>query len=641
MRLPSYEHIITSAVAAAVVALALAEGGFAPTAYAAAGLIAWATVVVGLATGVVPRSEPPAAAIAAGACLAGFAGLIALSLVWASDDGRAFEDLIRALAYLGAFVLVIVASRRGGGRAWLYGLAIGLAAVAAIAMLARFEPSLFGDPDAELRETLPAAAGRLTYPIGYWNGLAAALAAAAPLLVWAGASALGRVARAAAIAMLPLLGLALWATDSRGGVVAAAAALAVLVIAGRDRSRQLAGLAIGGAGAAGLIAIATTRDELFDLPGTAAATSQGDAMLAITIGVVALTGVARYLADRRVGELAIAPRAGRIAAVAVAVAAVALVALANPIERWEEFKEPPTGAEITGGDQADLLRTGGSGRYQFWEAAVDAFAEAPASGIGAGEYGPYWLENREVPLTATRAHSLAFETLAELGLVGLALIAGFFAVAAVAGVIRLRRAERVAELAPALAVLSVGIAAVAVDWTWDLPGALLPAIVAAALLAGPATLPGPPEGRRVAFGTAGSRRRFAGGVIVLLVAWVAICGSGLLLLSDHSLDSSREAFARGDLDAAIDSADAAADLEPWASGPRTQLALLYESAGDLPAARKAIDDAIERAPESYQLYVLRSRIAAAAGDTAESRASLERAAELNPLDEDLGGEAPS
>ena len=41
----------------------MAHGGFGPTAFAAAGLIVWIAVLVGLAVGVFPRSEIPGVAV--------------------------------------------------------------------------------------------------------------------------------------------------------------------------------------------------------------------------------------------------------------------------------------------------------------------------------------------------------------------------------------------------------------------------------------------------------------------------------------------------------------------------------------------------------------------------------------------------
>ena len=291
--------------------------------------------------------------------------------------------------------------------------------------------------------------------------------------------------------------------------------------------------------------------------------------------------------DRRVQELEISRRSGRVALIAIAVALLGAVVAIDPVEQWEEFKQPPSDAELADGE-VGLLRGGGSGRYQFWETAVDAFASAPVAGVGASGYTPYWFEHREIPIPATRAHSVLFETLAELGIVGFALLAAFFASRRSPASSGPAPRTGCAETGPALALLAVGLAAAAVDWTWDLPAVFGLAVVAAALLTGPATLagpdPGPPSRRER--GQARTRRGFAGGVVVLLVAWVSICASGLLLLSANSLESSRDAAERGDIEAAIDAANDAIDLQPWAAEPRTQLALVYEQAGDYQRATR-------------------------------------------------------
>src|SRR5688572_6531438 len=116
------KHVITGAVAGGCVAISLAGGGFEPTAFAAAGLVVWALALIGLAAGLLPRSEPPRAAILTGLTLAGLGALMAVSLAWASDDGHGFEDVVRTFAYLGLFVFVVLASRAGEARPWLAGL---------------------------------------------------------------------------------------------------------------------------------------------------------------------------------------------------------------------------------------------------------------------------------------------------------------------------------------------------------------------------------------------------------------------------------------------------------------------------------------------------------------------------------------
>ena len=634
MQRPHLKHVITAAVAAICVALAMAHGGFGPTAFSIAGLVVWISVLVGLALGVLPRSEIGGTAIGTGLALAGLAALMALSIAWASDDGDAFGDVVRALAYLGAFVLVVLASRRGEGRPWLAGLAIGLVAVGAIALLARFVPGPFGDPDADLARTLPAALGRLTYPVGYWNGLAAVMSAAIVLCSWFATAAAGPRARALAVGALPPVLLALWMTDSRGGFVAAALAFVVLLIAGRGRGRMVANLALGGIAAAILIVIAEAFGTILNNP--QAAGGQGTAMLAITLVMTAATVVVRFALDERLQRFEVSRDVGRVAVAAVVVAAIVAVIAINPVEQFDEFKAPPTGQELSSGD-VGLLRGGGSGRYQFWETAVNAFESAPVGGVGASGYTPYWFEHRDIPIPAQRAHSVLFETLAELGIVGFALLVTFFGAAVVAGIRRARGPNAVLEAAPALALLVVGLAAAAVDWTWDLPAVFVSTILAAALLTGPATLSGPDPGPPPR-GAVRNRRRFAAGVGLLLVAWVSICASGLLMLSAHALNSSQEAAARGDVDSALSSANDAVDLQPWAADPRTQLALVYEQAGDYEHAVEAIDEAISRSPDDYRLRLLAARMKVENGDNDAGLASLLEAERLNPRDPDIQAE---
>jgi hypothetical protein len=624
--------------------MAMAEGGYGPVAFATGALVVWSAVLVGLATGLLPRSEPPRPAIVAGVCLLGLAGLTALSLAWANDDGRAFEDVVRALGYLGLFVLAVVAAKRGDGGKWLRGIAVGLTVVAGIALVSRFEPSIFGDTDLEIAAALPVAEGRLSYPIGYWNGLASMMAIAVVILGWLGANGAGPLARAVAVAALPLPVLAIYASSSRGGVIAAAVGLAVLLIAGPARPRIAAGLLIGGAGAGALIALAAARDELFDHPGTQLAASQGDEMMLFTFGVVLLVGLARWLIDAQLSRVEVSPRLAHATLAAVAVVVVAGIVAADPIARYEDFKRAPTAAEASGSSERDLLARGGSsGRYQFWAAAVDAFESEPLYGVGAGGYEAWWNQNGSVAAPARNAHSLFFDNLSELGLAGGALVLGFFAIPFVSGIRRHRAGAGPLEgtagrsavggvAAAGLAVLAGGVVGAAGDWTWDLPAAFGPVLIAAALLAGPATLPAPagPDGPATVFGTARSRRRFAGGVAVLLVGWISICASGLLMLAKNSLESSRAAAARGDIEAAVEAANDAADLEPWAAEPRSQLGLVYEQGGDLDGAATALGEAIERAPEDWRLRMIAGCLELAREDLSAARENAAAARELNP-----------
>ena len=100
---------------------------------------------------------------------------------WGVDDGGAFDETMRAAGYAGVFALAAVAPPGPQRRVWLAGLAIGVVAVSVLALGSRMIPSLF--PTQDVVQALPEARGRLSYPLGYWNGLGALLALGSALLL--------------------------------------------------------------------------------------------------------------------------------------------------------------------------------------------------------------------------------------------------------------------------------------------------------------------------------------------------------------------------------------------------------------------------------------------------------------------------
>jgi O-antigen ligase len=78
------------------------------------------------------------------------------------------------------------------------------------------------------------------------------------------------------------------------------------------------------------------------------------------------------------------------------------------------------------------------------------------------------------------AHSLYFETLGELGLVG-GLLLGLFIFAVAAGTVAAARARPDDLVLPAAAAAMAAFAVHAgVDWDWELPAVTLPALLLAA-----------------------------------------------------------------------------------------------------------------------------------------------------------------
>jgi O-antigen ligase len=653
---------IVIAIAILYVALALPDGGYSQQLIGGATAAVWLAVGIALTLGVRPRSRTPAwergavarlrrgprrgvsgvrvpvplagalamstrargvSAVAAAACLVGFAAWTALSVAWASDDGRAFVEVVRVLSYLGLFVLIVLASPRGSARAWLTGLAIGLTVVAGLALVSRFEPSFAERPLTE--ETVASSGGRLSYPIGYWNGLAACMALALVLLAWLGAQARTPRGRATAVAAVPLPVLAIYFSSSRGGAVAAAIGLAALVALGPARPRILGGLLLGGAGGGLLVLIAHQMDELVDDLGNRTAAQQGDALLVITLVVVAAVGFLRLWLDAPLTRVRVPRRVVTAALAVTGIVIVAGVAGANPAARWDDFK--------TAGKQAEGQSDSSSGRYQYWSAALDAFSTSPVEGIGAGEYEAWWNQHGSLPRPIRDAHSLFLETLGELGIVGLAILVAFFGVVVVSGV-GARRRWGGAGVGAALAVLVAGAVSAAIDWTWVLPACFGPVVVAAGLLTGPAAQPAdatlPGTGR----GPPATGLRL--GIVTLLLAWTAIWAGGVLFLTELKLNSSQDAAQSGDLVAAADDARQASTLQPWAADPRLQLALVQVLGRQLDAANRSLDEAIDRAPDDYRLWLVKSVLEYGEGHRVGGKRALERARRLNPRAPILG-----
>jgi hypothetical protein len=615
------QHGPAALVALSVFAAAIADGGFDPIAYAAASIVIWVAVVAGLLSRALPAAPVAAPAAAAGLCLAAIVVLAAASVGWAGDQGRAFEESVRASTYLGLFTLAACTASGNGRGQWIGGLAAGLGAVSVLALLSHLQPGLL--ENGELAGLIPDATGRLSYPIDYWNGLAALIAVATVLLAYGGAHGGARSLRVIAIATIPLAGLAIWLTSSRGGAAATLLGLAILVAASADRPRQLRAIAIAGIGAVVLIVCAEQLDSLSAAAVDDARRADGDRMSAIALAVAVATGGLAWWQDGR------AAPAGPGRRVAIGLAILALGALlvgavaADPDQRFEEFKAPPPGLQAAGETPSDE-DVSSSGRWQFWGEAVDAFGSAPVAGIGAGAYEDWWAGNAPIAVFVRNPHSLPLHQLAELGLIGGGLLVGFLAAIAVAARRRLT-AGLEGDGGLLIAVIVTAAAIATVDWTWQIPAAFAPAVIAAGLLS--AAAPGRPLGRHAHWLGLGT----------LAVGWICIVAGALVVLTELKLEQSRDAAAEGRIADGLERAREARTVQPWSPEPYTQLALLEEARGDVDEALTRLEQARERDSEDWRLAVIEARLQEERGDAAAAQRALERARALNPNLPFLGG----
>jgi O-antigen ligase len=115
----------------------------------------------------------------------------------------------------------------------------------------------------------------------------------------------------------------------------------------------------------------------------------------------------------------------------------------------------------------------GGNRPAYWRVAWREFGAHPLEGSGAGTFDWYWVREGTAAESVQDAHSLYVETLGELGLVGLVLVAAALAVPLVA-----------AAAAPASPLVSGAAGAyaacvvhAALDWDWEMPAVTLAAVV--------------------------------------------------------------------------------------------------------------------------------------------------------------------
>ncbi len=297
---------------------------------------------------------------------------------------------------------------------------------------------------------------------------------------------------------------------------------------------------------------------------------------------------------------------------AVAAAIVLFVVTGAAQHAWNAFKDP----HMHGG-------LSGSHRYQYWRAAVHAFDSQPWHGIGPGTFQFYWAQHNSLNEFVLDAHSLYFETLAELGIVGLVLIVCLFVTVLVAGI---RRALRVTgrerlTCAAAVAGFAAFCAAASFDWVWQIGVIPMVAMVLAAVALHAE------DGRSRS--TAGRSFRVTRAILALgsIAALVAIV---VPLSETVAVRKSQAASAAGDYRAALSDAATAQRLESGAAGPRLQRALILEQLDEPTLALSAAAQAQTREETNWRISLLESRLAAEADRPGEAVRDYVRARALNP-----------
>lgn len=605
-----------AAIAAGLCAAAFASGGFYPATFGGIAIGLWLIVgVTALFTPAGATDTPSTPALLVIALAAGFVGWTAVSLSWVSDRGAGYEDVIRALLYLGGF-LVLVLWGRGRERRWLEGVLVGGGVVVVVALVAR----LTGFDDGGLTEQLPASGGRLTFPLGYWNALGLLAAIVATLAVWVAGSGSDLRARFG-VALIPACAIVIALTDSRGAMIAAIAGAAVAAGFATRRRDAVAGL---------IAALLTSVPGLIGLV-VAEGVRSGEAgqlgfagllIAALTIAA-ALVAAAFYPSlAARLPDPSWRPTRAQVGGFAAIVLGVAILlgpgVLAGSIGGDGAPADPEAGA-------AGSSLVSGSGRSEFWSVAIDGFIDNPVRGLGAGGYQNWWNATGTLPVAIQNAHSAPLETLAELGLPGFSLLVALGLVVAGTAIRRLRisATDERAALGAAFAVVIVVAISSSIDWIYEMP-----AVFGAGIVASAAICCGAREAEAGSPATVAEAARLPWRYALVPLVLAAAIASGALAVGSDQLDRANAAINRGDLVEAAGEARAASRFLPWSSEPDLVLAQIEDVAGNNDAAIRSAEEAARKNPSDYRSWLVLATIRARTNDSAVALAYGQRVVEL-------------
>ena len=559
------------------------------------------------------------------------AAYTALSILWSLSPSDSWLETNRTLAYLAVFAGGVALVRLAPGR-WaemLYGVLAGLVAICAWALLTKVFPASL-NPD----ETL----ARLRAPFEYWNSVGLTAAMAVPPLLWMTARRTGSGAvNAMAWPLLGLVFVCLMLSYSRGALIALAIGLAVWFAAVPLRLRAVAALLSSSLAAVPVVLWAFAQDGLtVDRAPMAARVDAGHELGALLLLLVAVLGacglaVGFFTAQSPPDERArrIAGR-GLLAGLALVPVAVVIALAAAPggfsgqsSDAWSRLTDPQA---RTPGNTPDRLAATSSVRAQYWDEALKVHADSTLVGTGAGSYAVVRTRYRQNGDVLVRhAHGYFVQTLSDLGWIGLGLsllaaLAWLLTAARALGMRRADRglpfdAERVAMWTMAAAVVVFAVHS-AIDWTWFVPGNVVPALLLAGWVAGR----GPLRARLAVEAPvtevvvepvaprAGWRRYTpepVRGLLAALAIVTALLAAWAAYQPQRSVNAGDEALAlldRGRYEQAVEMARTAVDRNPLSPEPQFELAAIQQARGQTPEAKAALIRATEVQPASAEAW---------------------------------------
>jgi hypothetical protein len=544
------------------------------------------------------------------------------SALWSQATAHTLDSFARTLLYVLALALFgsVRYTRARLGRL-VRAVVAGLAAVCLIGLVSRVLP-----------HTWPTAssffAGRLNYPLTYWNaeGMVAAIVLILGFHLTADRAEHWGV-RVAAAAILPGVAATLLLTFSRGAMGVTVIGLLAYCLLTRFNTLPTALLAVAPPVAIALRSAWDATALATNHPTGPLAVSQGRHVAAVVGACMVGAGLLRaalLLADRRVAALPLvrtpprrAVRLGIGVSAGVVVLTIALAAggWGFAHREYDKFVHGNTGPSAAQ-TRDRLTDPANNGRVSLWKAAVRIYDTQKLRGTGAGTYQQYYPRYRTEGLYVVDAHSLYLQSLAELGVVGFVLIL-IVVLGMLAGLAaRIRGPDRALYAALFAASLAWAVHQ-AFDWDWQMPAVTLGVFILAGL-----ALARPSDGK------AGLSGLPAGRTLVAL-GWLVLAVTPLLVSTSYArLQRSGEELKRGECTKAREEALSSLSLSAKRPQAYAIVGVCDLEQGFAQAAVAAMSQAATLEPESWEERYWLAVARAAAG--VDPHSAIRRAIELNP-----------
>ncbi len=607
-----------------------------------------------VATIVVPRREhSPHGQVAVIAMLA-LVALTALSVAWSVTPDVSWQQANLVLAYAITFIAAVRVARLWPERwpALLGGVLLAGTIVCIAALATKVFPASLAATEIY---------SRLQGPFQYWNATGLLAAMTVPPALWLGSRRRGHAALNALA--FPTLGLALVTlllAYSRGALLALAIGLVVYFTAIPLRLRGALVLATAAAAAGSVVAWvftqgALTHDRVALAPRTSAGHQLGIVLLAL-VAILLIAGLWIGFQSARHPLSAFGRHRTGLAmlcalALVPVVAAIALTASSRGLfgSIGHDVSEL-TSTHISVTNDPSRLTAIASVRALYWEQAFNVWKAHPALGTGAGGYATARLRyGGGQQVTVQHAHGFIVQTMADLGLVGLAVSLVLFFAWLVAALRSARpwglgtagrtwrrtrgpawardryTPERVGLLTMFVVVVIFGAHSF-IDWTWYVPADACVALLLAGGLAGRGpSAAAAPQGAAILHP---ARRRRPAPAWSRAPAWslAARAWSGFVARVE-AIPLRPVAVA---VVAAVALIGAWAQWQPLRSSDAYTAALLAVGRGDTAGALASAQQAVSRDPLSPDALFALSAANGTAGRPAQARALLQQAVRSQP-----------